>query len=114
MKGQRFTKEEMLREYDMVDFALSPYCKTENRGYFTNSRVNRSTLPEGWHAYDIMGTDSGCIGNGIIKEYVRVNHVGTFVTQKPLKMTHLMRRDDGTLIDAYRGVGSYSFMDPDE
>lgn len=70
--------------HDADVFVVSPGCKTENRGYFTNYRVDRATLPSGWYAYDIRHGDSGnfCA----LEPFVRVNHGGTFLTQKPIKM----------------------------
>lgn len=91
---------------DAQDFALSPGTKSEIKCIFTNMRVDRKTLPEGKHLYEIMGTDNGNIGNGIIKENVLVNFVGSLITDQPIKMTH---RDWGFANTPYRGVGSYSF-----
>lgn len=76
-----------IRFNDMQEFRISPDAKTENRGYFTNMRVDAKTLPEGWLIYDIMGTDSGCIGHGYIQEHVLANHVGSFLTRTPIKFT---------------------------
>lgn len=102
-----------VRRNDMQEFRLSPGSKTEIRGFFTNYRVDRDTLPEGWHMYEIMGTDSGCIGNGIIRYSVLANFVGTILTRQIVKMTKhdfRYRNADGLTVDRpYRGVGSYTF-----
>jgi len=91
---------------DAQNFALSPGTKSEIKCIFTNMRVDRRTLPEGKHLYEIMGTDSGSIGNGIIKENVFVNFVGSLIIDQPIKMTHW---DRSFIKTPYRGVGSYSF-----
>ena len=66
-------------------FVLSPGCKTENVGYFTNLRVDRKTVPNGWYAYDIRHGDSGSFCT--IEPYVIVNHAGTFLTRTKVHMT---------------------------
>ncbi len=79
---------------------LSPGCKTEISGYFTNLRVDRGSVPEGWYAYDIRHGDSGALCT--IEEHVLVNHAGTFLTKKPVKLNE----------DGYRslnGRGGYTF-----
>ena len=98
-----------IRYNDCQEFRLSPDKKTEVLCYFTNLRVDRDTLPKGWYAYDIMGTDSGSIGGGIIKDSVMINHVGTLLTKQKIKMTHLTKNHFGTIISRYRGVGPYTF-----
>lgn len=64
---------------------LSPSCKTENKGYFTNLRVDKTTLPAGWYAYDIRTSDTGKL-MCLEKDTVTVNHGGTFLTQNPVIM----------------------------
>lgn len=64
------TFEEAIQENQRL--CISPGCKTQNTGYFTNERVDRSTVPTGWYAYDIRHGDSGnftALENG-----VKVNH----------------------------------------
>ena len=92
---------------DFQEFRLSPYMKSEVRGYFTNLRVDRKTLPKGWYAYDIGGSSSGNIGGSIVTAgRISVNHVGTFLTKTPVRMT---KRDHNPDIGGYRHVGSYTF-----
>lgn len=86
---------------DAAELVLSPGCKTEIRGVFTNLRVDRKTIPEGINAYDIRHNDSGAPVT--IEPKVRVDHLGTFFTTKEVKMTH----DKGD--KPWRGMGSYSF-----
>lgn len=56
---------------------------------YVDLRVDRSTLPDGIHAYDVRDTsdDGGCY-IGRIEDLVVVNHAGTMFTAKPLKMRH--------------------------
>lgn len=54
-------------------------------GYYCDPKLDRDTLPAGWHAYDIRHDDDGC---GVFVElchnYVIVNNAGTFFTQTPI------------------------------
>ena len=74
--------DEIIAEAD--EFVISPYCKTEVRGYMSIGRVDRAIVPEGWYAYDVREGDSGypCT----VEEKVVVNHYGTFLCQKPVKI----------------------------
>ena len=57
---------------------------------FTCLRVDRDTVPEGMHAYDLRHDDE-C--QGIICEiapFIMVNHWGTILTSEPIALT-----DDG-------------------
>ena len=83
------------------NFVVSPGCKTENVGFFTCLRVDRNTLPPSWYMYNIRHGDGG--GLCTIEHNVAVNHAGTFLTRKPIKMNK----------DGYHslcGRGGYSFM----
>lgn len=57
----------------------------EYEGYWSSIRVDRRTLPEGWHAYDIRESEDGWPGT-IEKNYVMVNHSGTFLTKEELPL----------------------------
>ena len=100
-------KYKSLNKTNSCGFILSPGKKTEVKCLFTELRVDRDSLPEGMYLYEIKGTDSGCIGNGIIREHVIVNFVGSLITKTKLKMTHTSIT---SCILPYRGVGSYSFV----
>ena len=52
---------------------------------FTCLRIDRKTLPEGLHAYDIRDSDD-CDGTpSEVKKFVMVNHWGTVVTREPIE-----------------------------
>lgn len=53
-------------------------------GHFANIRIDRRTVPEGWHVYDIRDEDSNGEPCQIHNGYVMVNHFGTFATQEDL------------------------------
>ena len=70
----------------------------EYRGFWSDIRVDRDTLPEGWNAYDIRERDDDGEEDNeegwyatIEENYVVVNHAGTFLTQDTLLLP-----DDGT------------------
>lgn len=45
---------------------------------FTNGRIGRSTVPEGWYCYDFRGSDDDPGELCYIEESVAVNHAGRF------------------------------------
>ena len=80
VKFEDVLKNELNAARTMV---ISPGAKSESRGYFTNFRVDRNTIPKDWYAYDIR-TD--CNGNFYTLEpNVLINHGGTFLTKKKLR-----------------------------
>lgn len=52
---------------------------------FSNLRIDRNTLPEGHHAYDIRAGDRSDFAT--IEPFVLVNHTGTILTKQPITMT---------------------------
>ncbi len=49
---------------------------------FTNSRLDRTTIPEGLYAYDLRDECDGNINE--LKEFVLVNHWGTVLVKEPI------------------------------
>lgn len=57
------------------------------KGKFTVLRVDHDTLPKGLHAYDIRhGDESDWTDMASIEYHVLVNHCGTLVTGRDLKL----------------------------
>ena len=73
-------------------------------GKFTSMRIDRNTIPEGLHAYDVRHADFDT-DNFIcfIKDFILVNHFGTFVTPETIEGS-----DEG------RPVIDYSFCPLEE
>ena len=95
-----FTVEEIMEEDPFMIFLPDG---TEVEGYFTNARVNKETLPEGWHAYDLREGDSGYICS--IENNVLVNHAGTFLTETPIDFG-----EKGSLDISDDGEAGYTFL----
>lgn len=57
----------------------------ENHCIWSDIRVDRNSLPDGWFAYDIRGNDDDGWAYCIENNYVWVNHVATILTQKPIE-----------------------------
>lgn len=76
--------------------------ETENLGWFTNFRVDRSTLPDGVFAYDIRGGDEEYFCT-VEKNEVIVNHSGTFLTE-----TEILFNEGADRIDL--NDDNYSFI----
>ena len=51
-----------------------------HKGHFTSLRVDRLSLPRGYHAYDLRESDEDDKWFCQLKSFVLVNHAGTFVT----------------------------------
>ena len=66
------------------EFVVNPYTIKASHGFFTNSRVDRSTVPDGWYAYDIRHDDEGDFVT--LEAQVLANHAGTFLTPHPVKL----------------------------
>ena len=53
----------------------------------TYERVDRNTIPEGYYAYDVRGTDDDGGGTpASIENHVFVNFYGTLITREPLNI----------------------------
>lgn len=55
-----------------------------NPGLFTNARIDRDTVPEGWYAYDLRGSDYDPGEPVTVEPNVVVNHAGTILTHEPV------------------------------
>ena len=53
---------------------------------FTNARIDRSTVPEGWYCYDIRGSDDDPGELCYMEENVVVNHAGSVLIPEKLAM----------------------------
>lgn len=78
------TFQEVMEHPDYMKIFLNE--ETEIEGYFSNIRVDRSTMPEGWYAYDIREDDETGDPGTLEENYVYVNHFGTFLTQEKLNL----------------------------
>ncbi|MEG0835964.1 MAG: LPD28 domain-containing protein, partial [Christensenellaceae bacterium] len=64
-------------EYEYVELFGKP-------ALFTNSRIDRDTVPEGWYAYDLRGSDYDPGEPVTVEPSVVVNHAGTILTHEPI------------------------------
>lgn len=86
MAIQSFQKAQ---ETDSQPFTLYRSGGREYHGFFSNIRIDRETVPEGWHVYDFREGEEDEHGNtpllGQLKNgYVMVNHMGTFATKEDI------------------------------
>lgn len=54
---------------------------------FTNERIDRSQVPQGYYAYDIRHSDDDDSVAATIELNVMSNHYGTILTQEHIEMT---------------------------
>lgn len=52
---------------------------------FTDGRIDRNTVPEGLHCYDLRGSDDDPGRPATVENSVAVNHAGTVLTPAPVK-----------------------------
>lgn len=55
-------------------------------GLFTDERVDRNTIPNGWYFYEIRHDDDSWGDPIEIALGILVNFYGTFITKEPLKL----------------------------
>ena len=60
---------------------------------FTNGRIARDTVPEGWYCYDIRGSDDDPGALCYMEENVVVNHAGSVLMPEKLVMPKSGRLD---------------------
>jgi hypothetical protein len=53
---------------------------------FTNSRIDRSTVPRGFYCYDLRGSDNDPGRLATIESSITVNHAGTILTPEPVSI----------------------------
>ena len=60
---------------------------------FTNARIDRSTVPEGWYCYDFRGSDDDPGELCYIEKSVMVNHAGSVLMPEELELPASGRLD---------------------
>ena len=83
-------------------------------GIFTNARIDRSTLPKDWYAYDLREDSEFVECDSEFAECIEikngsiiVNHYGTFLTQK--KIVELEKKDSSLVRNVYYNEGPQEF-----
>ncbi len=66
-------------EYEHVELFGKP-------ALFTDSRISRFTVPQGWFCYDLRGSDDDPGEPIMVENHVVVNHAGTILTPTDLKL----------------------------
>lgn len=64
-------------EYEHIELFDSP-------ALFTNSRIDRPSVPEGWYCYDVRGSDYDPGRPATLENRVVVNHAGTILSPKAI------------------------------
>ncbi len=52
---------------------------------FTNGRIDRFTVPEGWYCYDLRGSDNDPGEPATVEQYASFNHAGSILLPTPIK-----------------------------
>ncbi len=72
------------KKTDMQKFGIFLGTPNEYIGYFTNYRIDRKSLPNGWFAYDIRSGEDEYLCT-IEQKLVLVDFAGTFLINKKVK-----------------------------
>ena len=65
-----------------ANMIIFPNSTEENIGYFTNERVDRTTIPNEWNLYEFRTNDGG--QRSTLEPVVRVNFGGSFLTKNQI------------------------------
>ena len=96
MRGEDAYKE----DYEHIELFDVP-------GLFTNSRIDRETVPAGWYCYDLRGSDDDPGDPATVEEQVTVNHAGTVMLPTRVELNEV--DDTGK---RYRTIGEgLDFLD---
>lgn len=67
----------MTEEFEHIELFGKP-------ALFTNARVDTHTVPDGWHVYDLRGSDNDPGSPCMLEILVVVNHAGSIVVPEPI------------------------------
>ncbi len=67
----------MTEEFEHIELFGKPVL-------FTNARVDKATVPEGWYRYNIRGSDYDPGSFGTLEREVAVNHAGTILSPEKI------------------------------
>ena len=70
-------QDAMLEEFEHVELFGKP-------ALFSNFRIDRSTVPDGWYCYDVRGSDNDPGRLMTLEEKVVVNHAGTILSTEEI------------------------------
>lgn len=83
------------------------YKDKEYKGFFANVRIDRNSVPHGWHVYDLRSDDEGFDISEIKDGYIMVNHFGSFYSDQKIPMLENSSIYYGEKSDGF----DYSFTD---
>ena len=85
---------------------------------FTDSRVDRESIPEGYYAYDLRGCDDDPGYPATVENHVMVNFTGTVITRTPIELPEngyiCLSDDDWGYVDHFNEFGPKFAYDPQE
>ena len=76
----------MAKKYNATEERYNQITVLGKPVLFTSFRIDRDTVPKGWHLYEVRHDDDG-LGDPVqIAKGILVNHWGTILSQKPIKL----------------------------
>ena len=76
-----------------VNASTEEFQHLDKYALFTNVRIDRSTVPDGWYCYDFRGSDDDPGELHYIEESVAVNHAGSILMPEKLELPASGRLD---------------------
>ena len=72
-----------MARYNVKDVIWEKVEVLGRKGLFTELRIDRDSIPNGWHMYEVRHDDD-CQGDPVqIARWVMVNHLGTLLVKEP-------------------------------
>lgn len=75
-----------MARYNVKDIIWEKVEVLGRKGLFTELRIDRDSIPDGCHMYEVRHDDN-CQGNPVqIARWVMVNHLGTLLVKEPFDL----------------------------
>lgn len=76
-----------MKNYSFDPLAITLEDGRVIRGHYYGGRLSQAETPEGYNRYDLREDDDNCGDIAEVKDFVLVNHFGTFVTKETIDCT---------------------------
>lgn len=75
-----------MARYNVKDVICEKVEVIGRKGLFTELRIDRNSIPDGWYMYEVRHDDD-CQGEPVqIASWVMVNHLGTLLVKEPFDL----------------------------
>ena len=78
---------------DVFKYVFEAVTVCDKPMIFTNTRVNRNTVPKGLYVYDVRHSDNDDMMPIELAHFILVNHLGTVISAEPIELNERGRRE---------------------